>query len=361
MDGVTEVNITEMFKKAADEEVSDIFITSGTPIMFKKDGVIKQAYDSRIMPDSAVRILKELFSMSNGQSFEDYEKSGDCDFSLSLKGLGRFRVSAFKQRNSMAAVIRVVKLNLPDYKSLGIPEAVIELYKKPRGLTLVTGPAGSGKSTTLASIINLINEHRNCHVITLEDPIEYLHNHKKGIVNQREMGTDTLDYSKVLRSVLRQSPDVMLVGEMRDLNTISVALTAAETGTYILSSLHTLGAANSIGRIIDVFPPTQQHQVRLQLSTVLQAIISQQLLPSPTKGRVAVFEIMIVNSAIRNMIREDKSHQIDTAIHSGAAQGMQLMDYSIAQAFRNGDITHDTAFTYCVNQDTLRKYTDAAE
>ena len=356
MDGVEKINVAEMLKRAAEEEVSDIFITSGTPIMFKKDGVIKQAYESRIMPDSAVKIVKEIFAMSNVGNFEDFEKSGDCDFSLSLKGLGRFRVSAFKQRNSMAAVIRVVKLALPDYKSLGIPEVVVDLYKKPRGLTLVTGPSGSGKSTTLASIIDLINEQRNCHVITLEDPIEFLHNHKKGIVNQREMGTDTQNYSKVLRSVLRQSPDVILVGEMRDLNTISVALTAAETGTYILSSLHTMGAANSINRIIDVFPPTQQHQARLQLSTVLQAIVSQQLLPSPTKGRIAVFEIMIVNSAIRNMIREDKSHQIDAAIHSGAAQGMQPMDYGIALAFKDGDITRETAFTYCVNQDTLGKY-----
>ena len=356
MDGVDEVDIVGMLKKAVEEDVSDIFITSGTPIMFKKDGIIRQAYEFRIMPESAEETIKEIFAMSNGQSFEDYAKSGDCDFSLSLTGLGRFRVSAFKQRNSMAAVIRVVKLALPDYKSLGIPEAVIELYKKPRGFTLVTGPAGSGKSTTLASIVDLINAKRNCHVLTLEDPIEYLHNHKKGIVNQREMGTDSANYSKVLRSGLRQSPDVILIGEMRDLDTISVALTAAETGTYILSSLHTMGAANSIGRIVDVFPPMQQHQVRLQLSTVLQAIVSQQLLPSPTKGRIAVFEVMIVNSAIRNMLREDKVHQIDPVIHSGVTQGMQLMDYSIAQAFKNGDITKETAFTYCVNPDTLSKY-----
>jgi twitching motility protein PilT len=356
MDGIEEINVVEMLKKAAKEDVSDIFITSGTPIMFKKDGVIGRAYESMIMPDSAEKILKEIFAMSNCQSFENYAKSGDCDFSLSLSGLGRFRVSAFRQRNSMAAVIRVVKLSLPDYKSLGIPEAVIDLYKKPRGLTLVTGPAGSGKSTTLASIVNLINEQRNCHILTLEDPIEYLHNHKKGIVNQREMGTDSASYSKVLRAGLRQSPDVILIGEMRDLDTISVALTAAETGTYILSSLHTMGASNSISRIVDVFPPAQQHQVRLQLSTVLQAIVSQQLLPSPTKGRVAVFEIMLVNSAIRNMIREEKAHQIDIAIHSGAAQGMQLMDYGIAQAFKNGDITKETALTYCVNPDTLSKY-----
>ena len=353
---VGETDVVEMLKKAAEENVSDIFITSGRPIMFKKDGVITQAYESKIVPDSASKIVKSIFDLSNGQSFDDYEKSGDCDFSLSLTGLGRFRVSAFKQRNSMAAVIRVVKPALPDHKTLGIPETVIDLYKKPRGLTLVTGPAGSGKSTTLASIINLINERRNCHILTLEDPIEYLHHHKKGIVNQREVGTDTMNYAKVLRAGLRQSPDVILVGEMRDLVTISVALTAAETGTYILSSLHTMGAANSVGRIIDAFPPAQQRQVRFQLSTVLQAIVSQQLLPSPTKGRIAVFEIMIVNSAIRNMIREERSHQIDTAIHSGVAQGMQLMDYSIAQAFKNGDITRETAFAYCVNPDTLGKH-----
>jgi len=358
MDELKEVSVTGILKKAEEENVSDIFITSGTPIMFKKNGAIRQAYDARIMPDSAMKILKEIFDLSNGKSFEEFEKSGDCDFSLSLRGLGRFRVSAFKQRNSMAAVIRVVKLTLPDHESLGIPEVVIDLYKKTRGLTLVTGPAGSGKSTTLASIVNLINEQRNCHVLTLEDPIEYLHNHKKGIVNQREVGTDAMNYTKVLLAGLRQSPDVMLVGEMRDLDTISVALTAAETGTYILSSLHTMGAANSINRIIDVFPPAQQRQVRLQLSTVLQAIVSQQLLPSPTKGRIAVFEIMIVNSAIRNMIREEKAHQIDTAINSGAAQGMQLMDYSIAQAFKNGDITRETALTYCVNPDMLNKYID---
>ena len=356
MDGLNEIDVGGMLEKAVEENVSDIFITSGTPIMFKKNGAIRQAYGERIMPDSAVRILKEIFALSNGKSFEDFEKTGDCDFSLSLRGLGRFRVSAFKQRNSMAAVIRVVKLTLPEYKSLGIPEAVIDLYKKTRGLTLVTGPAGSGKSTTLASIINLINEQRNCHVLTLEDPIEYLHNHKKGIVNQREVGTDATNYEKVLMAGLRQSPDVMLVGEMRDLDTISVALTAAETGTYILSSLHTMGAGNSVNRIIDVFPPAQQRQIRLQLSTVLQAIVSQQLLPSPTKGRIAVFEMMFVNSAIRNMIREEKTYQIDTAINSGAAQGMQLMDYSIAQALKNGDITQETAFTYCVNPDALNKY-----
>ena len=357
MEGLAGINVPEMLKKAAEENVSDIFITSGAPIMFKKDGAIRQAYEARIMPDSAVKLLEEIFTLSNGKSFEEFNKSGDCDFSLSLTGLGRFRVSAFKQRNSMAAVIRVVKHALPDYQSLGIPETVIDLYKKTRGLTLVTGPAGSGKSTTLASIINLINEQRSCHVLTVEDPIEYLHSHKKGIVNQREVGTDTMNYAKVLGYGLRQSPDVILIGEMRDINTMSVALNAAETGTYILSSLHTLGATNAINRIIDVFPPAQQHQIRLQLSVVLQAIVSQQLLPSPTKGRVAVFEIMIVNSAIRNMIREAKAHQIDTAINSGAAQGMQLMDYSIAEAFKKGDITRETALTYCVNPDTLNKYT----
>ena len=357
MGDAAEINVVEMLKRAADENVSDIFITAGSPIMFKKDGVIRPApYEIKIVPPLESDLLEKIFALSKGQSFEDFKKSGDCDFSLSLTDLGRFRVSAFKQRNSMAAVIRVVKLTLPKWEDLGIPEVVIDLHKKPRGLTLVTGPAGSGKSTTLASIIKRINEERNCHVLTLEDPIEYLHKHNKSIVNQREVGTDAENYATVLRAGLRQSPDVILIGEMRDLETISVALTAAETGTYILSSLHTMGAANSVNRIIDAYPPAQQQQVRIQLSTVLQAVISQQVLHSPKKGRVAVFEIMIVNSAIRNLIREDKIHQIDTVIHTGAAQGMQLMDYSIAETFKKGDITKETALAYCVNPETLRKY-----
>ncbi len=349
-------SIEVIFRKAVDEKASDIFITAGSPIMFKKDGAILRIDDTRLMPKDTAVMIEEVFRISNNQTYDEYIKNGDCDFSFSISGVGRFRINAFKQRNSMAAVIRVVQLRLEDADLLGIPKTILDLYKKTKGLILVTGPAGSGKSTTLAAIVNLINMRRNCHILTLEDPIEYLHSHGMSIVNQREIENDTASYSKALRASLRQSPDVILLGEMRDFETMSIALTAAETGHLVLSTLHTIGAAKTIDRIIDVFPPGQQQQVRIQLSTVLQAVISQQLLPSKTKGRAAAFEVMCVNSAIRNMIRESKTHQIDSAIHAGAASGMQLMDISIAELLKNGDIEREDAFTYCVNQDILAKY-----
>ena len=342
--------------RAVNEKISDIFITAGSPIMFKKDGEIFAANDSRMMPNDTAAMIEEIFRLSGSRTFDEYIKTGDSDFSFSLPGVGRFRINAFRQRNSMAAVIRVVQLSLSDAGALGLPQAVIDLYKKTRGMVLITGPAGSGKSTTLACLINMINQNRNGHILTLEDPIEYLHNHQNSIVNQREIDNDTVSYAKALRAALRQSPDVILLGEMRDLETMGIAITAAETGHMLLSTLHTVGAAKTIDRIIDVFPPNQQQQVRIQLSTVLQAVVSQQLIPSPTKGRVAVFEVMIVNPAIRNLIRESKTHQIDNAIHGGAAQGMQTMDYSLAQLVKAGDITREDAFMHCVNAEVLQKY-----
>ncbi len=350
------VPLQEMLVKAVRDKVSDIFITAGSPIMFKKDGDIHPMDDFRMMPKDTAMLIEEIFRLSGSQSYDDYLKTGDCDFSFSLSGIGRFRINAFRQRNSMAAVIRVVQLSLSHPDQLGIPQSVLDLYKKTKGLILITGPAGSGKSTTLASLIDLTNNRRNCHILTLEDPIEYLHNHRMSIVNQREVDNDTESYAKALRAALRQSPDVILVGEMRDHETTSIALTAAETGHLVLSTLHTVGAAKTIDRIIDVFPSNQQQQVRIQLSTVLQAVISQQLLPSPTRGRMAVFEIMIVNPAIRSLIRESKTHQIDTIIHGSAAQGMKSMDFSLAEAVKNGDIAEDEALTFCVNPDVFTKF-----
>ena len=349
-------SVREMLVRAVEEKVSDIFITAGSPVMFKTDGEIRPADGVRLMPNDTSRIIEDIFTYSHAQSYESFIQSGDCDFSFSLPGVGRFRINAFRQRNSMAAVIRVVQLTLADPEVLGIPAAVTELYKKTRGLILVTGPAGSGKSTTLACLINLINQRRNCHILTLEDPIEYLHTHKNSIVNQREMESDSTSYAKALRASLRQSPDVILLGEMRDLETMSIAITAAETGHLVLSTLHTVGSAKTIDRIIDVFPPSQQQQVRIQLSTVLQAVVSQQLLASSTQGRKAVYEVMMVDSAIRNLIRESKTHQIDTLIHAGASKGMQTMDYSIAQALKAGDISREEAFTFCVNPDALSRF-----
>ena len=348
--------VHDLLVRAITENVSDLFITAGSPIMFKKDGEIAPADDFRMMPKDTALIIEEIFRLSGCQAYDEYLKTGDWDFSFSLPGVGRFRINTFRQRNSMAAVIRVVQLTLSDTDALGIPPAVLELYKKTKGLVLVTGPAGSGKSTTLASLIDLINHRRNCHILTLEDPIEYLHNHKMSIVNQREIETDTVSYAKALRAALRQSPDVVLVGEMRDHETISIALTAAETGHLVLSTLHTIGAAKTIDRIIDVFPPNQQQQVRIQLSTVLQAVVSQQLVPSHSKGRMAVYEVMIVNPAIRSLIRDSKTHQIDTLIHAGGTVGMQSLDLALVDAVKAGHITRDDAYTYCVNAEVLSRY-----
>ncbi len=349
------ITVHDLLVRAVRERASDVFITAGSPIMLKKDGEIIAADDFRMMPKDTAIMIEEIFRISGSQAYDSYLKTGDCDFSFSLPSVGRFRMNAFRQRNSMAAVIRVVQLSLSEADVLGIPQAVLDLHKRTKGLVLVTGPAGSGKSTTLACLIDLINNQRNCHILTLEDPIEYLHTHKKSIVNQREVENDTESYAVALRAALRQSPDVILMGEMRDYETMSIALTAAETGHLVFSTLHTVGAAKTIDRIMDVFPPNQQ-QVRVQLSTVLQAVVSQQLLPSATKGRVAVFEVMVVNAAIRNLIRESKTHQIDTVIHAGAATGMRSMDYALATAVKAGDISADDAHTFCVNPDVLAKY-----
>ena len=252
--------------------------------------------------------------------------------------------------------LRVVASEIPEPDKLGIPKAVIDLYSKTRGLILVTGPTGSGKSTTLASLINIINREREAHILTLEDPIEYLHKHRKSIVNQREIGSDTKSYANALRAALRQDPDVILVGEMRDLETISIAITAAETGHLVLSTLHTIGAAKTIDRIIDVFPPYQQQQIRVQMSSVLQAVISQQLIKRKNlEGRVAAIEVMLATPAISNLIREGKTHQINSIIQTGAKYGMQTMDNAILQLYREGKISRESAIIYAVDTEYVNK------
>jgi twitching motility protein PilT len=284
------------------------------------------------------------------------DETGEIDFSYSISNVGRFRVNAFKQRGSYAMVLRIIPLRIPSMEELGLPKVTDELTKLPRGLILVTGPTGSGKTTTLASVINKINSERRCHIVTLEDPLEYLHSHKKSIVNQREVGSDTESFANALRGALREDPDVILVGEMRDLETISIAITAAETGHLVLSTLHTNGAAKTIDRIVDVFPPYQQQQIRVQLAAVIEAVISQQLLPKASgKGRVAAHEVMVASPAIRNLIREGKIHQIDTVIQTSSALGMQTMDTSLVNLYRRGEITKETAISQAYNIDEIRK------
>ena len=280
---------------------------------------------------------------------------GDDDLSCSIKGVARFRVSIMKQRGSLAAVIRVVHFEIPRPEDMNIPPEVIRTANLKKGLVLVTGAAGSGKSTTLACIIDEINRTRNSHIITLEDPIEYLHAHKKSIVSQREVYHDTQDYLNALRSALREAPEVILVGEMRDLETINTAVTAAETGHLILSTLHTMGAANTIDRMIDVFPSEQQQQIRVQLSMTLHAVISEQLVPATDGGIIPVFEIMIVNPAIRTQIREGKIHQLENSMIAGRDQGMITMDESLMKLYEAGRIDKEAALMYASNSERMRK------
>ncbi|WP_302762098.1 type IV pilus twitching motility protein PilT [Christensenella hongkongensis] len=339
---------------AAERQASDIFIVAGLPLSLKISNQIHRHGDEKLMPEDTERIIREIYQLGQ-RNQEKMLTEGDDDFSFSMTGISRYRVSVYRQRSSIAAVVRVIAFSLPDARQLGIPDTVLDLGRKPKGLVLVTGPAGSGKSTTLACIIDVINENRNSHVVTLEDPIEYLHRHKKSIISQREISTDTKSYSVALRAALRQAPDVILLGEMRDYETISIAMTAAETGHLVISTLHTMGAVNTIDRIIDAFPPNQQGQIRVQLSMVLQAVVSQQLVTNVEGNVSPVFEIMLCNAAIRNMIRESKTHQIDTAIFSSAAEGMVGMDTSLQKMYEKGMITEEEALMHSVSPDLLRR------
>lgn len=337
------MQLTEMLKAAVEKGASDIFIVSGLPLAYKINNSIQNQSEEKLYPDATRRMILEIYELASQRDPKRLLEKGDDDFSFSLVGVSRFRVSTYKQRGSLAAVIRVVKFDLPDPAQLGVPQTVLDLGRLKKGLVLVTGPVGSGKSTTLACMIDLINRSRNCHVITLEDPIEYLHSHKKSVVSQREISNDTESYVTALRAALRQAPNVILLGEMRDYETISTAMTAAETGHLVFSTLHTVGAANTIDRVIDAFPPNQQPQIRVQLSMVLQAVVSQQLIPAKDGSVAPAFEIMKVNGAIRNMIRESKVHQIDTVIYSSAGEGMISMDASILELYRQGKISAEEA------------------
>ena len=349
------MQLTEMLKEAVEKGASDIFIVSGLPLAYKINNSIQNQSEEKLYPDATRRMILEIYELASQRDPKRLLEKGDDDFSFSLVGVSRFRVRTYKQRGSLAAVIRVVKFDLPDPVQLGVPQTVLDLGRLKKGLVLVTGPAGSGKSTTLACMIDLINRSRNCHVITLEDPIEYLHSHKKSVVSQREISNDTESYVTALRAALRQAPNVILLGEMRDYETISTALTAAETGHLVFSTLHTVGAANTIDRVIDAFPPNQQPQIRVQLSMVLQAVVSQQLIPAKDGSVAPAFEIMKVNGAIRNMIRESKVHQIDTVIYSSAGEGMISMDASILELYRQGKISAEEAMTCAAAPAALAK------
>lgn len=350
------INALDFLTQTIRMGASDLFIVAGRQLSCKKDGRIETIGEDRLMPADTAQLIRDIYSLADGRDLSRLQTRGDDDFSFAVSGLSRFRVSAYMQRGSMAAVIRIITFELPDPRALGIPETVISLGSLPRGLVLVTGPAGSGKSTTLACIIDAINQTQEKHIITMEDPLEYLHRHKKSIVSQREISSDTESYVTALRASLRQSPDVILLGEMRDFETISIAMTAAETGHLVLSTLHTPGAASTIDRIIDVFPPGQQRQIAVQLSTTLQAVVSQQLLQAADgSARTAAFELMTMTPAIRNMIRENKIPQIDGMIYSASSDTMFSMDTSLAALCRSGRITREEALSHASNPEMLKK------
>ncbi len=347
------MDLVELLSLGAEKKASDVHLTVGIPPTYRIDGALISLPEKELTQEDTLCLIKQALDETRLKMLEE---NGEIDFSYSIPKIGRFRVNAFMQRGSYAMVLRIIPLEIPLIGQLGLPPIVNDLSKLPRGLILVTGPTGSGKTTTLASIINKINSERRCHIITLEDPLEYLHKHKKSIVNQREIGPDTKNFANGLRGALREDPDVILVGEMRDLETISTAITAAETGHLVLSTLHTNGAAKTIDRIVDVFPPYQQQQIRVQLSSVIEAVISQQLLIKANgKGRVAAHEVMIASPAIRNLIREGKNHQIDISIQTGAALGMHTMDTSLINLYKRGEITKETAISQAYNMDEIRK------
>lgn len=348
------MNAKKILEEATKSGASDIFIIAGRPLTYKSKGVMETLNDIKMLPKETQDFVSEIYNLAE-RDIKSFEETGDDDFSFAIPGVSRFRVSTFKQRGSYSAVIRVICFELPHYSQLGIPDAVMDLANTHNGMVLVTGPAGSGKSTTLACIIDKINKEREEHIITLEDPLEFLHRHEKSIVSQREISTDTDSYLTALRAALRQSPDVILLGEMRDYETINTAVTAAETGHLIFSSLHTIGAANTIDRIIDAFPATQQHQIAVQLASVLQAVVSQKLIPSINGEMVPAFEIMVLTPAIRNLIRERKVHQIDGIIYTSASENMIAMDTSIYNLYKAGVIDKHTAISEAVNQDMMQK------
>ena len=348
------MELVEMLRQAVRMGGSDIFIIPGANVSVKVNSTMKSLSESKMLPKDTDSLIRSMYELA-GRDFDILRREGDDDFSFAIQDVSRFRCNVYKQRGSAAAVCRIVNFELPDPSQMNIPDIVLNLSNLRSGMVLVTGPAGSGKSTTLACVVDRINATREAHIVTIEDPIEYLHRHKQSLVSQREVPNDAATFSRALRAALRQAPDVVMLGEMRDLDTIRTAITAAETGHLMLSSLHTIGAAKTVDRMIDTFPAEQQTQIRVQLSMVLKAVVSQRLVPTVDGGRVAVFEVMTVNPAIQNMIRDGRTHQIDNAIYGGNDKTMLSIDAELARLVRERRITREIALLYAANPETLAK------
>jgi len=341
-------------QQAVEAGASDFFIVAGAPASIKLEGKLHPISDKKLLPPDTGALIEEMYALAK-RDMGSCLAGGDDDFSFAIPGTARFRVNTYRQRGSLAAVVRVVAFSIPDWKEFGIPEAVMDLAELSHGLVIVTGTAGSGKSTTQACIIDRINRSRSCHIITLEDPIEYLHRNNRSIVSQREIAIDTADCLSGLRACLRQAPDVILLGEMRDAETIHTAMTAAETGHLVISTLHTRGAANAIDRVVDAFPASQQAQVKVQLSMVLETVVSQQLIPGVDGELVPAFELLHMTPATRSLIRDGKTHQLAGAMAGGSDSGMVTMDQSILALFHLGRISRETALDYAENPEQLAR------
>jgi twitching motility protein PilT len=351
------VNIDTLLRLMFEKGASDLHLTVGVPPMLRIDGEITPTEFEKLRPDDCQNII---YSILTDEQKEKFERENELDISFGVEGIGRVRMNVFKQRGAVAAALRNIPMHILSFEELGLPQVVNDIVKCPKGLILVTGPTGSGKSTTLASMIDWINSHEAGHIITIEDPIEYIHTHKNCIVNQREVGTDTKSFADALKYVLREDPDVILVGEMRDLETISAALTIAETGHLVFGTLHTPDAVQAINRIIDVFPAHQQQQVRAQISFVLQAVIAQQLLPRAySSGRCLAAEILIVNAAARNLIREEKVHQIYSIMQTGTEYGMRTMNQSLAELYQKQLVTYNEIFARTTDPKDLQRLVTA--
>ena len=344
----------EYLKRAVEDQASDLFFVAGGAVSEKLDGHLNSISEGKLLPPDTERLITEIYEAAK-RSMESFLKVGDDDFSFAVPGLARFRVNAYRQRGSLAAVIRIVSFDIPDWQALRIPSQVMDLADVGHGMVLVTGTAGSGKSTTQACIIDRINQTRDCHIITLEDPIEFLHRNRRSIISQREIAVDTADCLSALRACLRQAPDVILLGEMRDAETIRTAMTAAETGHTVIATLHTKGTANTIDRIIDAFPSEQQTQIRVQLSMVLRTVVSQQLVRDETGGQVPAFEIMHMNSAIRSLIRDGKTHQLMATMAAAGEEGMVTMDQSLLALYKEGRISRETALNCADNLEQMQR------
>jgi len=350
---IDDLHIDDLIREAVQRGASDLHVTVGLPPVFRVDGQLVRGNYPPLMANQAQRLIYDILTTDQVQWFE---KTRELDFSYGVKDIGRYRVNVYHQRGSVAAALRLIPVEIPTFEQLRLPPILKELTKKHSGLILVTGPTGSGKSTTIASMIDSINRECQCHIITIEDPIEYLYRHKRAMVNQRELNSDTDSFENALRAVLREDPDVILIGEMRDLETISAALTLAETGHLVFGTLHTRNAPQTIDRVIDVFPPHQQAQVRVQLSNTLEAVVAQQLLPRTGGGRVACVEVMIATSAIRNLIREGKTHQIYSAIETGSQHGMQAMDKMLAELYRSALVSYEDAESRAIDPENFRRF-----